>query len=277
VTANPEYRGKLAASGTGQTAGKQRSKSTDTMDNNTKTGLAAKGVAILFLTLTAVLLSDIWGTPASSPSIKPADPVFTNTATIRISAKELFEMEADTSGMDCGACHEPGSPPEIKRDADSNVILPPAHVDLVYSRMNCAACHRESEAKELEWDDDGNTIVPAAHRHEFLQHGFNKQNNDCYNCHDKQNLAQLKLRDGRTLNLTESTLLCAGCHGPTYRDWNAGIHGRTSGYWRAESGSRDRKGCTSCHDPHSPTFPKMIPAPAPNPLHPLDHPRGEEP
>lgn len=245
------------------------------MDDNTKTGLVAKGVAVLFLTLTVVLLSGIWGTPASSPPIKPADPVFTNTTTVRFSAKELVAMGADTSGMDCGACHEPDSPPEIKRDADSNVILPPAHIDLVYSRMNCAACHLESEARELEWDDDGNVIVPPAHRQEYLRHGENKQNNDCFNCHDKENMARLTRRDGSKLELTESSLLCAGCHGPTYRDWNAGIHGRTSGYWRSSSDERDRKGCTSCHDPHSPAFPKMIPGPAPNPLHPVQRPKAK--
>jgi hypothetical protein len=70
------------------------------------------------------------------------------------------------------------------------------------------------------------------------------------------------------LKIVESPALCGSCHGPTYRDWEAGVHGRTSGYWQRDLGSIDRKVCTSCHNPHSPAFPSRPPAPGPHPLHP---------
>ena len=60
--------------------------------------------------------------------------------------------------------------------------------------------------------------------------------------------------------------LCASCHGPTYRDWEKGIHGRTNGYWDTSKGEQTRLVCTQCHDPHAPAFGKLVPLPGPNTL-----------
>ena len=60
--------------------------------------------------------------------------------------------------------------------------------------------------------------------------------------------------------------MCGSCHGPTYRDWEAGVHGRTSGYWDRSLGPMDRKACVNCHNPHAPHFPGRPPAPGPHPL-----------
>lgn len=236
------------------------------MNGEQKKDWVATGMSAVFVLLVVLFWVDLWGDTVSRPPIAPADPVFTNTTTVRHSAQELIDLEADTSGMDCTACHEAGQPVELHYNGGNNIVLPPAHLDLVYSRMNCPACHRDSEQREINWDDEGNTIVPEAHRQQFLRHGENKRNNDCFNCHDKNNLAQLKLRDGTTLKFTESSRLCGGCHGPTYRDWEAGIHGRTGGHWLRDAGPPQRKDCTSCHDPHFPAFPRMFPAPAPHAL-----------
>jgi cytochrome c553 len=79
----------------------------------------------------------------------------------------------------------------------------------------------------------------------------------------------LQTRDGRELKLSEPTALCGSCHGPTYRDWEMGIHGRTSGYWnRKPVLGEERKVCVNCHDPHAPKFPGRKPAPGPHPLRP---------
>jgi hypothetical protein len=50
------------------------------------------------------------------------------------------------------------------------------------------------------------------------------------------------------------------------RDWEVGIHGRVNGYWNLELGEAKRQDCTSCHDPHSPAFQSIEPAPGPQPL-----------
>jgi hypothetical protein len=59
--------------------------------------------------------------------------------------------------------------------------------------------------------------------------------------------------------------VCAKCHGPAYRDWQKGTHGKTLGSWQAGD-SRRRLGCTECHDPHSPAYPRIVPLPAPTTL-----------
>jgi hypothetical protein len=184
---------------------------------------------------------------------------------VRLSAAELIKSGADASGLDCHACHnEKEKPPQVHSDAAGNVILPEAHQDLVFSRMNCAGCHPAEAVFELKFTAEGKTIIPKAHEGTGLRHGRNNRNDNCFNCHEQTNLTQLDTAGGRSLKLEEAPLLCASCHGPTYRDWEAGMHGRTSGSWVTNSKERERKGCTSCHDPHSPAFPEMRPGPGPH-------------
>ncbi len=201
------------------------------MNADFKTRIVLVVLAVVFLSLSAAFRLDLWGRPEPIVTVAPVDPQFTNTATVRVSAAELVRTGGDTSGQDCYACHDRAKPPQVKLDEHNNVVLPDEHKDLA------------------------------------LQHGRNKRNDHCYNCHDSANLDQLMTRDGHRLKLTESTQLCGSCHGPTYRDWEAGIHGRTSGYWNRQLGEATKQACASCHDPHSPAFPSRPPAPAPHPLH----------
>ena len=202
------------------------------MKDDRKSAVVLTALTFLFLGLAAAFVFDLWGNPQPLPRLPETDPVFTNTATVRLSASELIRTGGDTSGMDCYACHEKGKTPQLHFDANQKLVLPKEHEDLV------------------------------------LRHGRNDRNENCFNCHDSENLDLLKLRDGRKLKITESTQLCGSCHGPTYRDWEAGIHGRTSGYWNRKLGSIQRQDCVSCHDPHSPAFPSMKPGPGPHALHP---------
>ena len=71
------------------------------------------------------------------------------------------------------------------------------------------------------------------------------------------------------MKLAESPPLCGSCHGPTYRDWEAGVHGRTGGYWDRSLGPINRQICVDCHNPHHPKIPPRKPAPGPHPLHPV--------
>ncbi len=94
-------------------------------------------------------------------------------------------------------------------------------------------------------------------------HGMNDR---CFNCHDLENRNLLALPGGATLTFAESARLCATCHGTTYRDWQAGTHGRTTGSWDVTSGNQRRLSCTECHDPHAPAFGPMVLLPGPNTL-----------
>ena len=197
----------------------------------TKSSAVFAGFAGGLLLLAAAFTMDLWGKTEPLPPIPPTDPVFTNTAPVRVSAALLIKSDADSSGLDCYACHdEKKPPPKLTLDANNHVTLPKEHDDLV------------------------------------MAHGRNNRNDNCYNCHDPEHLNKLKTRDGRLLDWEQVTLLCASCHGPTYRDWEIGIHGRPSGYWDRASGAVTKLECNSCHTPHAPAFASLKPAPAPHPL-----------
>ncbi|MEW6161513.1 MAG: cytochrome c3 family protein [Verrucomicrobiota bacterium] len=211
------------------------------MNADAKTALVLAGWAGVFLGAAAAFRADLWGRPEPLPAIPLVDPAFTNTTTVRLSAAELIKSGEDTSGFDCYACHDKKEPPDLHIDAQGLVVLPKEHEDLV------------------------------------MRHGRSNRNMNCYNCHDRDNLDKLKTRDGKLFSFEESTQLCASCHGPTYRDWEIGVHGRVSGYWNRDLGSASRKECASCHHPHAPAFPEVKPAPGPHPLHPRSQPSADGP
>ncbi|MEI6675659.1 MAG: cytochrome c3 family protein, partial [Verrucomicrobiota bacterium] len=127
-----------------------------------------------------------------------------------------------------------------------------------------AKCPLTSKKQELKYDAKQQLVIPDEHSDIVMGHGTHGRNNNCFNCHNDANLLRLQPRDGRELKFEQSTLLCGSCHGPTYRDWEAGSHGRTSGYWGRAQGPFKKQDCVNCHNPHSPKFPGRKPAPPPN-------------
>ncbi len=85
----------------------------------------------------------------------------------------------------------------------------------------------------------------------------------CRACHQAPDYATLHLADGTSLPYTEVQTLCRQCHGPQSRDYDRGSHGGMRGYWDRSRGPRERHACTTCHDPHAPAYPGMIPARGP--------------
>ena len=203
------------------------------MVKDAKSNLVLGATSLCFLGLAAAFFLEARAPLAARPPIPLVDTNFISTATARMSAADLIKSGGDTSGLECYVCHDQKKPVKLKLDAEGNVVLPKEHEDLV------------------------------------MKHGRHNRNNNCFNCHDENNLELLQTRDGRHLKIDDSPSLCGSCHGPTYRDWEAGVHGRTSGYWKRELGPIDRKVCTSCHNPHRPPFPPRQPAPGPHPLHPV--------
>lgn len=202
------------------------------MNARRRTFQVLDGLVVLFLALVAAFLLRLWGEPLPLPSVPLVDPAVTNTATARISYAELIRRKEDLSDFDCYACHEKDKPPPLRFDAEHNLIIPEEHKNIV------------------------------------MGHGRHNRNNNCFNCHNETNLELLQTRDGRALKLYDSTPLCGSCHGPTYRDWEAGAHGRTSGHWNRQAGPITRQNCVDCHNPHAPKFPPREPAPGPHPLRP---------
>ncbi len=202
-----------------------------TRNGNTHRVLAV--LTLVFSGLAVAFALRLWGRPVVLPPIPLVDPIFTNTATARVSLGLLLQTHGDTSDYDCYTCHDKKEPVKLKMDGQGNVVLPKEHSDLV------------------------------------MGHGSHNRNNNCYNCHDESNLEVLQTRDGRHPKLAESSPLCGSCHGPTYDDWEAGAHGRISGYWDRKLGPFVRQNCVACHDPHKPAFPPRAPAPGPHLLHPI--------
>jgi hypothetical protein len=201
------------------------------MHDGDKTRRVLHALAAGFLSLGLLFLWGLWGKPQPLYPIPLVDTNVLSPATIRASYAELIRTRADLSDFDCYACHEEGKPPPLRYDANHKLIIPEEH----------------------------STIIMA--------HGRHDRNNNCFNCHNEHNLELLQTRDGRELKLSESTPLCGSCHGPTYRDWEAGVHGRTGGYWNLAQGERSRHDCVDCHNPHQPKIPPRRPAPGPHPLH----------
>jgi len=123
--------------------------------------------------------------------------------------------------------------------------------------MACSECHALFPSPAVPRE----TLFQ--HTHIRLSHGLN---DSCYNCHDRANRDALVVRGGETIGFERSVELCAQCHGLVFRDWQAGIHGRTSGSWETNSPDRRRLRCSECHDPHSPAFPPVVPLPGPSTL-----------
>jgi uncharacterized CHY-type Zn-finger protein len=200
------------------------------MTANAKTGITLAALCASFSVLALAFLSDSGGTHLAMPVIPLVDTNFLDTSTTRQSYADLVRVGADLSDFDCYVCHEKNKPPPLRLDTNQNIIVATEHKDIV------------------------------------MGHGRHGRNNNCYNCHNETNLVLLQPRDGRELKFADSPQLCGSCHGPTYRDWEAGAHGRISGYWDRSKGSIERKACVNCHNPHSPRFPSRKPAPGPHPL-----------
>ena len=193
--------------------------------------MALLALCAAFLGLATAFLLARDSQPAGEGLIPLVGTNFLDTATVRRSYADLDRAKEDKSDFDCYACHEKGKPPPLRLDTNQNVIVAKEHPDIV------------------------------------MGHGSHGRNNNCYNCHSENNLELYQTRDGHELKFADSTQLCGSCHGPIYRDWQAGAHGRTSGYWNRAAGDIQRKDCVNCHNPHSPKFPSRPPAPGPHWLH----------
>ena len=199
-------------------------------DSRARTNFILGGLSVVFLGLAGLFLADLWGHPFERRKIPLVNPGFLETKPWRQTYADLLKAKEDMSDFDCYSCHERNKP------------LP------------------------LHLDEKHNVIIPKEHENIKMGHGSHNRNDLCYNCHSETNLLALVVRDGRDLKFADSTQLCGSCHGPTYRDWEAGAHGRTSGYWDRSRGENQRLLCANCHNPHNPSIPTRVPAPGPHAL-----------
>ncbi len=151
---------------------------------------------------------------------------------------------------------EPVPPWAVDTSPVRHPVLEPVTTIAVY-KYRCSECH------DL-MDSPPETDRPLTqHRQIQLDHGINDR---CFNCHLRENRNGFADYRGNPLPFDQPEHLCAKCHGPVYRDWTHGVHGRTEGYWDTALGPMKRRKCTECHDPHRPAFRPLKPAPPPRTL-----------
>lgn len=131
-----------------------------------------------------------------------------------------------------------------------------AKTEIAGFQRNCMDCHDLIDSQPRSTD-------LLQHKNIKMSHGLNGR---CVNCHDAKDRDKLVLRDDQTVGFSQSPMLCAQCHGTTYRQWQRGVHGKTLGYWDASKGESKKLTCVECHDPHSPRYAPIKPLPAPNTL-----------
>jgi len=133
---------------------------------------------------------------------------------------------------------------------DSANLIP---VETFYSDyFPCSDCHSE--------------LIPNTKRrvlvdmHDDIIFDHDSANRWCLACHNTYDRDYLILAGGELLGFDESYRLCGQCHGPKYRDWKLGIHGKRTGEW---NGKKQYRLCVSCHNPHSPKIKSLKPMPPP--------------
>ena len=122
--------------------------------------------------------------------------------------------------------------------------------------FRCSECHQDFESLPTANNPQGAHASIMAR----FDHGRNLY---CMNCHHQTNRNVYVDHIGAEIPGDQSGRLCSKCHGPMYRDWEEGIHGRQNGHWDATFGPRTKLQCIQCHDPHLPKFPQMTPDPPP--------------
>lgn len=115
----------------------------------------------------------------------------------------------------------------------------------------CSTCHAALEP--ANHNDSANLV--EFHLGLVVEHG----DLGCLACHNPDDYDTLRRADGRAVRYADVMTLCAQCHGTQASDYDRGTHGGMSGHWDLSRGPRFRNGCTDCHDPHAPAFPRMLP------------------
>jgi hypothetical protein len=118
----------------------------------------------------------------------------------------------------------------------------------------CTGCHEKGQVNPQR------RSLLNDHPDIILEH--DAKNRWCLDCHAPLDRDKLHLASGELIEFGQSYRLCGQCHGPTFRDWKAGVHGKRTGMW---NGKKNYFLCVHCHNPHSPAIKPIPPFPSPVP------------
>lgn len=185
--------------------------------------------------------------------------------------KPVHWVEAARVGLAClglvvvlGACTSEPPPTDslyVRRVTGDVFDITPVRGEVKPLRLHrggfafkCTECHTDFSSPKKQGDLEGEHVEINTH----FMHGMNT---NCLNCHNRTNRDVYVGRDGEPIPSTDSVRLCAMCHGPIYREWKEGIHGRRNGSWERSNPKQTKLLCIQCHDPHHPRFELMTPEP----------------
>jgi len=145
---------------------------------------------------------------------------------------------------------EPMSGDDVKdHPLPGEVVAKPRTPKLMLHSVCGVACHNGIFPPK---NDDPNPRSLMMHQDVVadatnLQHG--RGGIWCLDCHHNEQRNMLTDNFGNPISFNEPQKLCGKCHGPVYRDWRDGLHGKRIGEW-AETGKKRWWVCTECHNPH---------------------------
>jgi hypothetical protein len=146
--------------------------------------------------------------------------------------------------------------PKLSPDYADPATVRKVRKDMTFDGAPCQSCHDGVDPMQGDPKKKG-----VFHEKIEIKHG---RNENCFNCHNRKQPADFSDFDGSPIKLEHVELLCAKCHGTTFRDWNNGAHGRRTGFWDVAKGGPKPTVCIACHNPHWPVFKALQAAPAPH-------------
>lgn len=176
----------------------------------------------------------------------------------------LFSALRLLAGEPVAPVPEPPAPPQpaaavvrhpafIKPGPATPVVVTDAlHKNGAPVAVACATCHTTRAPNLAATSGEG---MKDFHQGLAYRHG----GQTCLSCHNAANYDTLRKADGTAVPYPRVMELCAQCHGPQFRDYQAGAHGGMTGHWDLTLGPRERNNCVSCHDPHAPAYPTVMP------------------
>jgi hypothetical protein len=121
-------------------------------------------------------------------------------------------------------------------------------------RMASVACSTCHSVRKPNLDNKTASALDEFHQGMTMVHG----NLACYACHHPDHPDALRLADGSVLAFTDVLTLCSQCHSKQAESFAHGAHGGMNGHWDLSRGPQFKNNCVDCHDPHAPSYPKMI-------------------
>ncbi len=200
--------------------------------------ISSTGALVPILGVGAITLAAVLGFIETQPAYVPNEGVMASVPYSPHQFPAVFGRDEALDGLD-GGFPDGGLVP---------VAAPPFSEGV----FPCMDCHTDQEPNPER------RKLEDAHQKIVLKH--DEEHRWCLDCHDLKNRDMLHLASGELVPFTESYRLCGQCHGPQYRDWRIGIHGKRTGYW---NGAKRYLLCVNCHYPHNPHFAPLKPLPPP--------------